>query len=187
VAVDALKGVERRSYIADGTRHENTAEHSWHLALMAIVLAEHAVEEIDLLAVVTMVVIHDLVEIHAGDTYIYDSEGRLDKAQRESAAADVIYGILPGEQGDRLHAVWREFEERRTPEARFAATMDRLEPLLLAVASEGRSWRENAITVDQVRALNEQIDDIAPALKALAVGLTEEAAVAGLLGPPRDG
>jgi putative hydrolase of HD superfamily len=150
---------------------------------MAVVLAEHADEAIDLLRVVTMVVVHDLVEIHAGDTYIYDEQGNLDKAQREAAAADVLYGILPGDQGEHLHAAWREFEERRTPEARFASTLDRLEPLLLAVASDGRSWREHGISVDQVRSLNERIDDIAPALKALAIGLTEESAALGLLGP----
>jgi putative hydrolases of HD superfamily len=164
--VDRLKSVLRRGYVADGSRRENTAEHSWTLALMALVLAEHAAEPVDVATVVRMVVIHDLVEVDAGDTYVYDDAGRAGKDARERAAADRLYGLLPGDQGAELRALWDEFEHGTSPEARFARSLDRFAGFLLNHASRGRSWRENGVTTDRVHAVNQAIDAGSPALWA---------------------
>ena len=129
--VDALKSVIRRNYLADGSRLENTAEHSWTLALMALVLAEHAVEPVDVGTVVQMVVIHDLVEVDAGDTYIYDDDALAGQAEREALAADRIFGLLPADQGAALRALWEEFEGGASAEARFARAVDRMAGFLL--------------------------------------------------------
>ena len=162
--VDRLKGVERRGYVADGSRLENTAEHSWTLALMAMLLAEHATEPVDVATVVRMVVIHDIVEVDAGDTYVYDEAGTADKEACEQAAADRLYRLLPPDQGTELRALWDEFELGATSEARFARSIDRFAGFLLNHASDGRSWRDNGTTADRVRAVNSAIDAGAPAL-----------------------
>jgi putative hydrolases of HD superfamily len=162
--MDRLKSVVRRNYLADGTRRENTAEHSWTLALMAIVLAEHAAEPVDVARVVQMVVVHDLVEVDAGDTYVYDDAGLSTQAEREDRAADRIYALLPGDQGAELRAAWEEFEHGTSPEARFARSVDRFAGFLLNESSGGRAWRENGITADRVAARNASVGDGAPAL-----------------------
>jgi 5'-deoxynucleotidase YfbR-like HD superfamily hydrolase len=164
--VDRLKSVIRRGYLADGSRRENTAEHSWTLALMALVLAEHAAEPVDVAAVVRMVVIHDLVEVDAGDTYVYDEAGQASKEARERAAADRLYGLLPADQGAELRDLWDDFEHSTSPEARFARSVDRFAGFLLNHASGGRSWRENDVTADRVHAVNETIEAGSPALWA---------------------
>jgi putative hydrolases of HD superfamily len=164
--VDRLKSVIRRGYLADGSRRENTAEHSWTLALMALVLAEHAAEPVDVAAVVRMVVIHDLVEVDAGDTYVYDEAGQASKEARERAAADRLYGLLPTDQGAELRALWDDFEHSTSPEARFARSVDRFAGFLLNHASGGRAWRENDVTADRVHAVNETIEAGSPALWA---------------------
>jgi len=164
--VDRLKSVIRRGYVADGSRRENTAEHSWTLALMALVLAEHAAEPVDVATVVRMVVIHDLVEVDAGDTYVYDDAGRASKDERERAAADRLYGLLPPDQGAELRALWDEFEHGTSPEARFARSVDRFAGFLLNHASGGLAWRENDVTADRVLGVNEAIDAGSPALWA---------------------
>jgi putative hydrolase of HD superfamily len=135
--VDKLKNIIRRNYICDGNRFENTAEHSWHLALMVMTLAEHANNEIDILKTILMLLIHDLVEIDAGDTYCYDSTGNETKAKREEAAADRIFSLLPLDQRKVYHQLWREFEERETPESQFANAVDRLMPLIQNVETGG--------------------------------------------------
>lgn len=164
--VDRLKSVIRRGYLADGSRQENTAEHSWTLALMALVLAEHAAEPVDVATIVRMVVIHDLVEVDAGDTYVYDDAGLAAKDARERAAADRLYGLLPADQGAELRALWDEFEHGSSPEARFARSVDRFAGFLLNHASGGRSWRENGVTADRVHAVNQSIDAGSPVLWA---------------------
>jgi putative hydrolases of HD superfamily len=164
--VDRLKSVVRRGYVADGSRRENTAEHSWTLALMALVLAEHAAEPVDVATVVRMVVIHDLVEVDAGDTYVYDDAGRASKDGRERAAADRLYGLLPADQGAELRALWDEFEHGTSPEARFARSVDRFAGFLLNHASGGRAWRENDVAADRVHAVNQAIEPGSPALWA---------------------
>ena len=162
--VDRLKSVLRRGYVAEGSRLENTAEHSWTLALMALVLAEHAAEPVDVARVVKMVVIHDIVEVDAGDTYIYDEAGRVDKVAREERAADRLFGLLPPDQCAEIRALWDEFEAAASADARFARSLDRFAGFLLNHASEGRSWREHGVTADRVFRVNQVIDEGAPAL-----------------------
>lgn len=150
--IDKLKTIFRRTRLLHADRFENDAEHSWHLALAAMVLAEYANEETDMGKVIAMVLVHDLVEIYAGDTYCYDEEGARDKKQREEAAADRIFGLLPKEQGEKMRALWEEFEGGQTPEARFANAVDRFQPVLFNLRTSGRSWEENGITRKQVDA-----------------------------------
>jgi putative hydrolase of HD superfamily len=164
IEVDRLKSVLRRGRVADGSRYENSAEHSWTLALMALVLAEHATEPVDVGAVMRMVVVHDIVEVDAGDTYVYDDAGALDKQAREEAAADRIFALLPPGQAAEVRALWDEFEAGATPEARFARSLDRFAGFLLNHASGGSTWRENGVTADRVHDRNEPIGAGAPAL-----------------------
>ena len=153
--LDKLKSIYRRTYLLDETRSENSAEHSWHLALMAIVLAEHANEPLDVGKVIKMVLIHDIVEIDAGDTYIYDSQG--DKAERERRAANRIFGLLPADQAQEFRALWDEFEGATTPEARFASALDRFIPQLHNFYTQGRSWKEHGITSERVLMRNAEM------------------------------
>jgi putative hydrolase of HD superfamily len=178
---DRLKGVERRSYISDGSRRENSAEHSWHLALMALVLAEHARVPVDLLRVIQMVVVHDLVEVDAGDTFVYDEAARAAKAEPEAVAARRIFGLLPGVQSDELLSLWEEYETNATANARFAHALDRLQPLMLNHASGGATWTEHGITADRVRAANAHIADGSPALWEAAQTLIGDAVERGFL------
>src|SRR4051812_32143856 len=182
--MDRLKQVERRGTLADGSRRERTAEHSWHLSLMAMVLAEHAAEPIDVRRVLELVIVHDIVEIDAGDTFVYDEVGQKDKAEREQAAAARLFGLLPDDQAARFRALWDEFEARETIEARFAASLDRLSPLMLNHAAEGAVWREHGITADRVRARNEHIAVGAPDLWHAARRLIDDAVAAGHLDDP---
>ncbi len=147
---DKEKKIGRQTWLSDGSRKENDAEHAWHLALMTILLSEHANEPIDVLKTVTMVLIHDIVEIDAGDTYAYDAEGQATAHQREQQAAERLFGMLPPDQGEKLKALWVEFEERKTPEARFARTMDNCQPMMLNSASDGKSWVEHSVRLSQV-------------------------------------
>ena len=157
--VDRLKTILRRTLLMDESRLENTAEHSWHLALMAIVLQEHANEPVDLGKVLRMILIHDIVEIDAGDTYAYDVEGNVGKAEREQAAADRLFGLLPDDQTDEIRALWDEFEERQTPEARFANALDRFQPMVHNYRTRGRTWQEHGVDRGQVVARNQPMDD----------------------------
>lgn len=150
IEIDRLKTVLRRTLIADGSRYENSAEHSWHLALAAMILAEHSDEPVELLRVLQMLLIHDIVEIDAGDTFYYDDAGRQDKAEREQRAADHLFGLLPPDQRDQFHALWTEFEARETAEARFANALDRLMPLIHNTLNDGHTWRKNGISLEQV-------------------------------------
>ena len=148
--IDKMKNIFRQTYISDASRKENDAEHSWHMALMAFVLAEHF-DSPDILKTVKMALIHDIVEIYAGDTYCYDPEGSKDKAEREAKSAEKVFGILPDEQGREFLELWREFEGMETKEAVFASILDRLQPLMLNYASRGVSWLEHGVVSDQVR------------------------------------
>ena len=148
--IDKLKSILRRSYLVNSTRPENSAEHSWHLAMMAWLLAEHANEPVDVANVVKMVLIHDIVEIDAGDTFLYDTVGQQDKASREQQAATRIFGLLPEDQAAEIFALWREFEARQTADSRFANALDRFIPLLHNYYNEGRPWRSHGVTSDQI-------------------------------------
>ncbi|GAB4035920.1 HD domain-containing protein [Spirosoma jeollabukense] len=140
--IDKLKYIQRRTKLFNSERRENDAEHSWHLAMMAIILAQHANTEIDLLKVLKMLLIHDIVEIDAGDTFIYDTQKSHTNTNEERLAAERIFGILPAEQAAEYIAIWEEFEESQTNEAKFARSMDRLEPLLQNASNNGGTWQE---------------------------------------------
>lgn len=154
--LDKLKHVMRQSYVADGSRRENDTEHSWHLALMAMLLSEYANEKVDMLHVIKMVLIHDAVEIDAGDTYAYDAAGNATKRQREVAAADRIFNILPEDQAEEMRNLWEEFEACDTPESKFANALDRVQPLMLNDITGGRAWREHDVAVSQVMERNKK-------------------------------
>lgn len=155
--IDKEKMIGRQSYLTDGKTLENDAEHAWHMAIMTVLLKEYANEEIDVLKTVTMLLIHDLVEVYAGDTYAYDEEGKKTQAEREAKAADKLYGLLPEDQGEYLKNLWYEFEEQKTPEARFARTMDCFQPLILNDATDGRAWKEHGVKRSQVLKRNERV------------------------------
>jgi len=179
---DQLKSVVRQTLLPGARRQENSAEHSWHLALMAILLAEHARDAgVDLLRVVKMALVHDLVEIDAGDTYIYDEAGQRDRAARETAAADRLFALLPSDQGAAFRALWEEYEAGETPEARFVEALDRLQPLLLNFHTQGAQWHTHGVTVGQVIARNRVMGEGAPALWAYAERLIHEAVESGYL------
>ncbi|HEY3802996.1 MAG TPA: HD domain-containing protein [Kofleriaceae bacterium] len=187
--VDKLKAILRQTRVTfDPARRENDAEHSWHLALMAIVLAEHGPPELDLLAAVRMVLVHDLVEIDAGDTFLYDAAHAASQAERELAAADRVFGMLDEPMRGQLRGAWDEFEAGTTPTARFARALDRVQPILQNIYTEGASWRAHGITAAQVRAKNGPLVRAgAPALWTHVDALLDEAVRNGWLAdPPRE-
>ncbi len=181
VEIDKMKSIYRQSYITPGDRNETDAEHSWHLAVMALLLAEHTDVAVDPIRALKMVLIHDLVEIDAGDTYCYDQQGLLDKAEREDKAAERLFGMLPPDQAAEFTALWQEFEARVTPEARFADALDRLQPLLLQYHTRGRSWQEHGITSDKVVERNRRTREISQDLAELVDEIIEESIHNGFL------
>ncbi len=169
--VDRLKGVLRQTLLCDGSRRENSAEHSWHLALMAVVLAEHSAEPVDVPRVISMLLVHDVVEIDAGDTFAYDVGANPDRAERERRAADRIFGLLPAGQTSALRALWEEFERGDTAEARAANALDRLQPLLLNHQTDGGSWRTHGVRRAQVLRRMEPIRTALPTLWPTVEGI----------------
>nr|WP_303217327.1 HD domain-containing protein [uncultured Blautia sp.] len=159
VEVDKVKQIIRQTYLSDASRKEDDAEHSWHLALMAVLLSEYSNEEVDLKKVVPMVLIHDLVEIDAGDTYAYDEAGAQTKVERETKAADRIFGMLPEDQGRWFRDLWDEFEAYESADAKFAHVLDNCQPLLLNDASNGRSWAEHGVRKSQIYKRNEHTSE----------------------------
>lgn len=159
VEIDKVKNIFRQTLLSDGNRKENDAEHSWHIAIMAILLKEYAEEEVDVSKVMLMVLLHDLVEIDAGDTYAYDTVAAASKREREVKAADRIFGLLPKDQGNYFRALWDEFEEYETADAKYAHLLDNLQPLLLNDASGGISWREHGVKKTQIYKRNERIEE----------------------------
>lgn len=175
VEVDRLKGVLRRTVLTDRSRLENSAEHSWHLAILAMLLTEHAAQEVDLLRVLKMLLVHDVVEIDAGDTFCYDAAANLDKEEREQRAAERLFGMLPADQELELRGLWDEFELRQSAEARFAAALDRLQPMLHNYLTEGHSWREHGVVRAQVIERNRPMADGAPTLWRFAETFIQDA------------
>jgi len=157
VEIDKIKDIFRRTILISKSRNENDAEHSWHLGIMAILLSEYSEKKVNLIKVVKMVLIHDIVEIDAGDTYCYDEKGYEDKEERECKAAERIFNLLPEDQATELRELWDEFEKMETPEARFASALDRLQPLLHNYHTEGQTWKENDITRAMVLKRNEPV------------------------------
>jgi len=157
---DKLKNVIRRNYLSDDSRRENTAEHTWHTMLTALLLYEYAEnkQELNLLHVLKMIAIHDLVEIEAGDTFMFDTEANKHKFDRENQAAKKIFSLLPYDQGKEYYDIWLEFEKEETPDAIFAASVDKIMPVLLNTYSKGTSWQESQITAEQVHTTLKVID-----------------------------
>lgn len=154
--IDKEKFIFRQTHLTDGKRRENDAEHAWHMAIMTILLSEYANEEIDVLKTVTMLLIHDLVEIDAGDTYAYDEEGKKTQHEREAKAAERIFGILPEDQGKKLRELWEEFEAYETKEAKFAHTMDNIQPAMLNAAIDGADWVLHGVQLEQILGRNKK-------------------------------
>jgi putative hydrolase of HD superfamily len=179
--VDRLKRVFRRTWLLDLSRYENDAEHSWHLALAAALLAEYAAAEIDLGKVLEMTLVHDLVEIDAGDTYAYDDAARQDQAERERRAAERIFGLLPADQGARARRLWEEFEARQTPEARYAVALDRLLPFLHNYHTQGKEWQAHGVTSRQVLKRMQPVAEATPALWPRVERLLRDAVERGFL------
>ncbi|HEX7064017.1 MAG TPA: HD domain-containing protein [Bacillales bacterium] len=184
IEIDKLKNIYRQTILMDGSRRENDAEHSWHLAMMAMLLSDYANERgLDLLHTMKMVLIHDLVEIDAGDTFAYDEKGYKDKDEREQQAANRLFQLLPEEQAGEIYGLWREFENCSTPEARFAVALDRFQPLLHNYYTEGASWKKHGIKSSQVLERNKQIAEGSKDLWAFAEELIRNAVEKGYLEP----
>ncbi len=180
--VDKLKTVLRQNVpITEPHRQENDAEHSWHLAMMALLLAEYADEPVDISRVVAMVLVHDLVEIDAGDTFLYDNAAHHDKQEREIRAADRLFGMLPEDQALRYRALWDEFEAHQSADARFANAIDRLQPVLLNIATKGLRWRVHGVTADKVLARNQVVAHASERLWTYLRGRIEEMVAEGHL------
>ncbi len=148
--IDREKFIVRQNYLTDGSRRENDAEHAWHMAIMTLILSEYANEKIDVLRTISMLLIHDLVEIDAGDTFAYDEEAKKTQRQREMAAADRIFKLLPEDQALHFRQLWDEFEEHKTPEAKFARAMDNIHPAMMNSASDGKLWKEKGVRLSQI-------------------------------------
>ena len=182
VETDRLKNIFRQTVNIHGGRAENDAEHSWALCLLVITLAEHAnVPDLDVLRVLKMVILHDLVEIDAGDTFAYDTKNMADQHAREALAADRIFGLLPETLAAEFRALWDDFEARETPESKFAAAVDRFHPMLLNCRTEGAAWRKHGVTSDRVLARNAHIAEGSTALWAYAQEMLSAAVSAGHL------
>lgn len=179
--LDKAKGVLRQSLTTVGERREDDAQHQWHVAVMALFLAEHAAEPVDVARVVAMLLLHDVVEIDAGDVFVYDEAAHAGKRAAEERAADRLYGLLPPDQAAWARELWEEFEARETPEARFAGSIDRLQPLLQNLMTDGRGWKGNGITADRVFTVNEKIGPGSPVLWEHAKALLARAEAEGVL------
>lgn len=180
--LDKLKAVLRRTRVKSADKRlENSAEHSWHVALMALLFAEHANEPVDISRVVKMLLLHDVVEIDAGDTFVYDAAASEQQAEKELAAAQRLFGMLPDDQRDELSALWHEFEEAQSADAKFAKALDRLIPMLLNFHNQGQSWREHSVTREQALTINRKIELGSHALWEKAQEIIEQATQNGWL------
>lgn len=172
--IDREKQIERQTHICGYTRREGDAEHAWHMALMAWLLQEYSNEPIDIAKTMVMLLIHDLVEIDAGDTYAYDEAANSTKEEREQKAAERIFGILPEDQGTKLRALWEEFEAYETPEARFAHTMDNFQPMILNDYNEGKDWTSHEVRISQVMKRNRKTGTGSEQIWDYMMGLLEK-------------
>lgn len=180
--LDKIKKIGRQTYLSDASRKENDAEHSWHLALMAFVLADYSNEPIDVLKTMKMVLLHDVIEIDAGDTYAYDTEANKTKRERELKAADRIFGLLPEAQKLEYRGLWDEFEAMETPESKFANMLDKVQPLLLNDASGGKSWAEHGVQISQVLKRDERVHEGSEEIWAYAKSILDKNVKKGRLG-----
>jgi putative hydrolase of HD superfamily len=181
VEADKLKTISRRTPLVDGSRLENSAEHSWHLVLAAMIMRQYSPVTIDLLRVLEMVAVHDLVEIDAGDTFAYDAAGHVTKAEREAAAAIRVFGLLPADQRAHIAELWEEFEAQQTPESRFANALDRLQPLLQNASAGGGSWSTHSLHRDQVLTRMAPIESAMPELWPMVIDVIDAFCASGLI------
>lgn len=182
VEMDKMKQIYRKNFVIGGERYETDAEHSWHLAIMAVLLAEYVDKaQVDVFKVLKMVLLHDVVEIDAGDTYCYDQQAGLDKAVRETQAADRLFGLLPDDQAREFRALWEEFEQKQSPEAKLANALDRLQPLLLHYHTHGKSWMLNNITSEKVKTRNQRTAEVSEELGRLVDEIIQDAVRKGYL------
>jgi putative hydrolases of HD superfamily len=180
IEIDKIKSIFRKTRIFDNSRYENDSEHSWHLAMMAMILSEHSNSPVDLLKVVKMVLIHDIVEIDAGDKIVY-TKNVTETYGQENAAAKRIFGLLPDDQRDELIDLWHEYEDRKTPESRFALAVDRLEPVMQNYYNEAHAWKDNNVKAEKVLEVNKKIGDGSDKLWAYAKSIIEECIGKGLI------
>ena len=180
--IDRQKEIIRQTYLADGSRRESDAEHAWHLAVMCMLLSEYANDAIDVARTMKMLLVHDLVEIDAGDTYAYDVKGNETKGAREQKAADRIFGMLPEDQGAELRGLWDEFEAMETPEAKFANALDKIQPVLLTDQAQGKSWREHGVRKSQIMGRNERTHEGSEILWERIRQIREKNVEAGFIG-----
>ncbi|MEX3073402.1 HD domain-containing protein [Vibrio alginolyticus] len=182
IELDQLKNVLRRTRVKSaGGRLENSGEHSWHVALMAVLMEEHANAPVDICRVMKMLLIHDVVEIDAGDTFVYDTAAAKEQAEKEVKAAERLFGMLPSEQGDELLALWHEFEAAQTDDAKYAKALDRLIPMLLNYHNNGQSWKENGVSREQAITINKRIEFGSVTLWDKAKEMIEDATEKGWL------
>lgn len=179
--LDKMKNLYRQTYVLHEDRKENDAEHSWHIAVMAFLLEEYADSETDTFRVMKMLLIHDVVEIDAGDTYCYDEEGYKTKSEREEKSAQRIFGLLPDDQKKEFYGLWREFEDGKTNEAKFAGVLDKIQPLLLNYSKNGISWQEHGIYSEQVASRNRNTSEISADLAEVINNVIEDAVNKGWL------
>ena len=179
--IDKLKSVLRRTSLINEARRENSAEHSWHIALLAMILAEHADEPVNILHVIKMLLIHDIVEIDAGDTFAYSNVSKADQHTKERLAAERIFGLLPEDQQDEMLALWEEFEAMQTPEAKFANAMDRFMPTLHNYHNHGGTWHENGVTLERIQKRMSPIGESSTVLGQLTAALLQDALAQGMI------
>ena len=181
VEIDKMKLVLRRNLVADGSKREDDAAHSWHLAIMAMILEEYSAEKIDVNRVIKIALVHDLVEVYAGDTFAYDSKGYEDKEQRERDAADKLFGMLEGEQSTEIRALWDEFEAVETAESKYANAIDRIQPLLLNYLTNSHTWKLGSVSSAQVYKRMDIIRTATPELWDIVEGVIRDSLKKGLL------
>ena len=183
VEIDKMKSIFRRTVLIDKSRRENDAEHSWHFAVMAMLLEEYSAEKVDINKVIKIALIHDLVEIYAGDTFAYDNIGKQNKEKRELEAADRLFGLLDKEQAGYIRSLWNEFEDKSTPESRYANVCDRLQPLIHNYLTDGHTWKEGNVRSFQVIERMKIIEDTAPELWKVVTGIIKKSVEQGILLP----
>ncbi len=183
ITIDEMKNIFRRNLLADGSRRENDAEHSWHLAMLAMILEEYSAEKICIERVLKIALVHDLIEVYAGDTFAYDAKGNEDKHEREVQAADRLFGILDPVQGAEIRALWDEFEAMETAESKYANAIDRIQPLMLNYLTDGHTWKMGDVTSEKIYKRMDIIRTATPELWHIVEGIINTSIKAGILKP----
>lgn len=183
IVIDEMKNVFRRNLIIDGSRRENDAEHSWNLAMLAMLFEEYSTEKVDLEKVLKIALVHDLIEVYAGDTFAYDAKGNKDKLQREIESANKLFGILDPVQGAEIRALWDEFEAKETPESKYANAIDRIQPLINNYMTDGHTWKEGDVHAPQIYKRMDIIRTTTPALWPIVEGIISTSIEKGILKP----